>query len=75
MEEARGSELHNGWPTLELRAKLDIIRREIVNVEKQILSVSFQMKGSLCAPHLWHLGFHHGDTCTAESGKIFSTVD
>ena len=40
MEEAKGSQLYDVWQNLQLRAKLDIIR-EIVNVEKKMLSVSF----------------------------------
>ncbi|KAF2838746.1 hypothetical protein M501DRAFT_1011512 [Patellaria atrata CBS 101060] len=40
MEEAKGSQLHKLWQKLELRAKRDIVR-EIVEVEKKVLSVSF----------------------------------
>lgn len=40
MEETKGSQLHEVWQDLELRAKRDIIR-EIVGVEKKMLSVSF----------------------------------
>lgn len=40
MEEAKGSQLHEVWQNLELRAKRDVIR-EIVDVEKKMLSVSF----------------------------------
>ncbi|KAK2762217.1 Phosphotransferase enzyme [Arachnomyces sp. PD_36] len=46
MEEAKGSRLHEVWQNLELRAKRDIIR-EIVDVEKKMLSVSFDRVGSL----------------------------
>lgn len=40
MEEARGFQLHTVWPELELRAKRDIIY-QIVDIEKKMLSVSF----------------------------------
>lgn len=40
MEEARGVQLHEVWQKAELRAKGDIIR-EIVEIEKKMLSVSF----------------------------------
>lgn len=40
MEEAKGSHLHHVWQGLQLRAKRDIIH-EIVNVEKKLLSISF----------------------------------
>lgn len=40
MEEAKGSQLHTVWPELELRAKRDIIH-QIVDIEKKMLSVSF----------------------------------
>lgn len=40
MEEAKGSQLHEVWQNLELRAKRDIIH-EIVDAEKKMLSVSF----------------------------------
>ncbi len=42
MEEARGVQLHEVWQKAELRAKGDIVR-EIVEVEKKMLSVSFNM--------------------------------
>lgn len=40
MEEAKGLQLHTVWPELELRAKRDIIH-QIVDIEKKMLSVSF----------------------------------
>jgi hypothetical protein len=40
MEEARGSQLHEVWQDLPLRAKSDIIRK-FVDVERKLLSVSF----------------------------------
>jgi hypothetical protein len=40
MEEARGSQLHEVWQDLPLRTKCDIIR-EFVDVERKLLSVSF----------------------------------
>lgn len=40
MEEAKGSQLHTIWPELEIRAKRDIIL-QIVDIEKKMLSVSF----------------------------------
>lgn len=40
MEEARGSQLHEVWQDLPLRKKVKIIR-EIVEIEKKMLSVSF----------------------------------
>ncbi|KZF25507.1 kinase-like protein [Xylona heveae TC161] len=46
MEEAKGSQLHNVWKNLQLRAKRDIIRR-IVDIERKLLSVSFNKIGSL----------------------------
>jgi hypothetical protein len=41
MEEARGSRLHEVWQDLPLRKKSDIIR-EFVEIEKKLLSVSFE---------------------------------
>jgi hypothetical protein len=41
MEEARGSQLHEVWQDLPLRKKTDIIR-EVVEIEKKLLSVSFE---------------------------------
>jgi hypothetical protein len=41
MEEARGSKLHEAWQDLPLRKKSDIIR-EFVEIEKKLLSVSFE---------------------------------
>jgi hypothetical protein len=41
MEEARGSQLHEVWQDLPLRRKSDIIR-EFVDVERKLLSVSFE---------------------------------
>ncbi|KAH7110055.1 kinase-like domain-containing protein [Dendryphion nanum] len=46
MEEARGSQLHEVWQDLSLRRKSDIIR-EFVDVERKLLSVSFEKLGSL----------------------------
>jgi hypothetical protein len=40
MEEAKGSQLHEVWQDLPLRAKGDIIR-EFVDIEQKLLSVSF----------------------------------
>jgi hypothetical protein len=42
MEEARGSQLHEFWDELPLRKKVDVIR-EIVDIERKLLSVSFDM--------------------------------
>jgi len=42
MEEARGSQLHEVWDELPLRKKVDIIR-DIVDIERKLLSVSFDM--------------------------------
>jgi hypothetical protein len=42
MEEAEGRQLHKAWKQLELRAKREIVR-EIVDIEKKMLSVSFDM--------------------------------
>jgi hypothetical protein len=42
MEEARGSQLHELWDELPLRKKVDVIR-EIVDIERKLLSVSFDM--------------------------------
>jgi hypothetical protein len=41
MEEARGSQLHKVWQDLPLQKKIDIIR-EFVEIEKKLLSVSFE---------------------------------
>jgi hypothetical protein len=41
MEEARGSQLHEIWQDLSLRRKSDIIH-EFVDVERKLLSVSFE---------------------------------
>jgi len=41
MEEARGSQLHEVWHDLSLWRKTDIIR-EFVDVERKLLSVSFE---------------------------------
>ncbi|KAH5433184.1 hypothetical protein HBI32_055360 [Parastagonospora nodorum] len=46
MEEARGSQLHEVWDELPLRKKVDVIRG-IVDIERKLLSVSFDMIGSL----------------------------
>jgi hypothetical protein len=46
MEEAQGSQLHEVWQDLPLRAKVDIIH-EIVDIEKKLFSVSFDKIGSL----------------------------
>ncbi|KAF1951434.1 hypothetical protein CC80DRAFT_519375 [Byssothecium circinans] len=46
MEEAQGSQLHEVWEKLPLRAKSDIMDR-IVDVESKLLSVSFHRLGSL----------------------------
>ncbi|RJE24536.1 hypothetical protein PHISCL_03123 [Aspergillus sclerotialis] len=46
MEEAKGSQLHDVWKNLQLRDKRDIIQ-EIINVEKKMLSISFDRIGSL----------------------------
>jgi hypothetical protein len=40
MEEAKGSQLHEVWQSLPWRTKSDIIR-EFVEVEKKLLSISF----------------------------------
>ena len=40
MEEAKGCQLHETWQHLPLRKKCDIVR-EIVDIEKRLLSVSF----------------------------------
>ena len=47
MEEAKGSQLHEVWQNLQLRAKCDIIH-EIVNVESKLLSVSFDKYVPAC---------------------------
>lgn len=41
MEEARGSPLHEIWQDLSLRVKCDIVR-QFVDIERKLLSVSFQ---------------------------------
>ena len=41
MEEARGSQLHEVWEGLSLRKKADILR-EFVELERRMLSVSFE---------------------------------
>jgi len=41
MEEAKGSQLHEVWQDLSLRSKSDIIR-EFVDIERKLLSVSFE---------------------------------
>ncbi|KAF2434794.1 hypothetical protein EJ08DRAFT_646263 [Tothia fuscella] len=46
MEEAKGAQLHTVWQKLEIRAKRDIID-QIVDIEKIMLSVSFDKIGSL----------------------------
>ncbi|KAF1845084.1 uncharacterized protein K460DRAFT_354938 [Cucurbitaria berberidis CBS 394.84] len=46
MEEAKGSQLHEVWQDLSLRTKRDIIR-EFIDVERKLLSVSFEKLGSL----------------------------
>ncbi|KAF1828217.1 hypothetical protein BDW02DRAFT_635315 [Decorospora gaudefroyi] len=46
MEEASGSQLHEVWQDLSLRRKSDIIR-EFVDVERKLLSFSFEKLGSL----------------------------
>ncbi|UPX10411.1 Phosphotransferase enzyme [Ascochyta rabiei] len=46
MEEARGSQLHKVWQDLSLRSKSNVIR-EFVDVERKLLSVSFNKLGSL----------------------------
>ncbi|KAF2235077.1 hypothetical protein EV356DRAFT_523458 [Viridothelium virens] len=60
MEEAKGSPLQEVWHDLQLRTKRDIIH-EIIDVERKLLSVSFDRVGSLyfndcsvpdCAPML-----------------------
>ncbi|KAF2127779.1 hypothetical protein P153DRAFT_55435 [Dothidotthia symphoricarpi CBS 119687] len=48
MEEARGSLLHEVWRDLSLRTKSDIIR-EFVDIERKLLSVSFDRYGSACS--------------------------
>lgn len=40
MEEAEGSQLHEVWQGLQLRAKRDIVH-DIVEIEKKMLSISF----------------------------------
>ncbi|KAL6704899.1 Phosphotransferase enzyme [Coniothyrium glycines] len=46
MEEARGSQLHKVWQDLPLRTKADVVS-EFVEIEKRLLSVSFDRLGSL----------------------------
>jgi len=41
MEEASGSQLHEVWQELSLRRKCDIVH-EFVDVERKLLSVSFE---------------------------------
>jgi hypothetical protein len=48
IEEARGSRLHEVWQCLSLRTKSDIIRG-FVDVEKKLLSVSFNKYDSACS--------------------------
>jgi hypothetical protein len=47
MEEAKGSQLHEVWQDLPLRKKCDILR-EIVDVERKLLSVSFEKYDPAC---------------------------
>lgn len=42
MEEARGSQLHEVWNELPLRKKVDVVR-EVVDIKRKLLSVSFDM--------------------------------
>ncbi|KAF2454103.1 kinase-like domain-containing protein [Lineolata rhizophorae] len=49
MEEAKGSQLHDIWKNLPLRAKCDIIHK-IVDVENKLLSVSFDNVIPGCEP-------------------------
>ncbi|KAJ4983835.1 hypothetical protein SVAN01_10698 [Stagonosporopsis vannaccii] len=46
MEEAQGSQLHKVWQDLPLRKKVNIMR-EFVEIEKKLLSISFDKFGSL----------------------------
>lgn len=48
MEEARGSRLHEVWQDLPIRLKTNIIR-EFVEVERKLLSVSFNKYDPACA--------------------------
>lgn len=48
MEEARGSQLHEVWQDLSLRTKSEIIR-EFVDVERKLLSVSFNKYDPACS--------------------------
>jgi hypothetical protein len=55
MEEAKGTQLHGVWQDLPLRTKSDIIR-EFVDVEKKLLSVSFDMYDSACFSTIFSMG-------------------
>ncbi|RMZ81401.1 hypothetical protein DV738_g2281, partial [Chaetothyriales sp. CBS 135597] len=46
MEEAKGSQLHDVWQNLQLRSKVDVIH-EIVDIERKLLSVTFNRIGAL----------------------------
>lgn len=48
MEEARGSQLHEVWKDLPLRKKVNIIH-EFVEIERKLLSVSFDKYGPACS--------------------------
>ncbi|KAH8717009.1 kinase-like domain-containing protein [Phaeosphaeriaceae sp. PMI808] len=49
MEEAKGSQLHEVWSDLHVRIKRDIIHR-MVDIEKRLLSISFQNNLPRCEP-------------------------
>lgn len=47
MEEAQGSQLHEVWKDLPLRKKVQVIR-EFVEIERKLLSISFDKYGPAC---------------------------
>lgn len=78
MEEAAGVQLSQVWDTLPLKTKLEIVK-DLVNIEKKLLSISFTRYGSLYFAHQDFSGCVKWDTHASnlfvENGKISSIID
>ncbi|KAI1305469.1 kinase-like domain-containing protein [Xylaria venustula] len=70
MEEATGTQLSQVWDTLPLKTKLEIVK-DLVNIENNLLSISFTQYGSL---YFAHHGFPDCVKAQAEGNAPTSLV-
>ncbi|KAI0868933.1 kinase-like domain-containing protein [Hypoxylon argillaceum] len=74
MEEAAGVQLSQVWDTLPIESKLEIVK-DLVNIEKKLLSISFTRYGSLYFAHQGFLGCVKAQVVGDVSASLIAEIE